>query len=512
MNCDNGHLGKYPDELAPGDPVDPQKLLSWRFLGHENTQVDAISLSTTSGGLGRYTHRTKVGEMVQDNIVVNNLLAQGTDHMEIVSNWCRENDIEFFWSMRMNDTHDAWGDRNISGFKKAFRDCLLGSREKKPAHGHWTALDYGREKVRDFVLRLIEETCTNYPLDGIELDFWRYPVLFRTVAEGSKAGDGEREVLTGLMRWIRKTADRIALQRGEAILIAVRVPDSVGYCRDMGIDIETWLKDGLIDILIPGGDFQLNEWEYSVELGHPYGAKVYPSLEVSRLGGTHHDGKSTPQRLMRQSLPGYAARARNVFNAGADGIHSFNMSWKEPSNEMFQVLASPETLRNIDKLYFANYLAREWRAVFYLPEGERHVTIERLSPDAPRELNHDGFEQVRVYVGEDLNRLKQDTPVIAVHLEVAGIKHPSEIVTKLNGEILQNGRIESDALEHRLLPHMVHSSKWKGVFRILEDRVRYPVSPFMLRNGLNRFEIRCAHENDPLILNDLFISVTHGRR
>jgi hypothetical protein len=33
--------------------------------------------------------------------------------------------------------------------------------------------------------------------------------------------------------------------------------------RNMGIDIVTWLQNGLIDILIPGGDFQLNEWEYS---------------------------------------------------------------------------------------------------------------------------------------------------------------------------------------------------------------------------------------------------------
>ena len=66
MNCDNGHLGKYPNALQPGDPVDPRKLLAWRFLGHEQTQVDAISLSTTAGGLGRYTHRTEVGEVVQD--------------------------------------------------------------------------------------------------------------------------------------------------------------------------------------------------------------------------------------------------------------------------------------------------------------------------------------------------------------------------------------------------------------------------------------------------------------
>jgi GH18 family chitinase len=179
--------------------------------------------------------------------------------MEIISDWCRENEIEFFWSMRMNDTHDAWSGRDVSELKKRLRDCLLGSNKIKPAHGHWTALDYGQEKVRDLVYRLVEEVCTNYEVDGLELDFWRYPVLFRTVAEGSRAGDAEREAFTDLMRQIRKTADRIALQRGEAILIAVRVPDSVGYCRDMGIDIETWLTRGWDQA--PGGDRHEVEWK-----------------------------------------------------------------------------------------------------------------------------------------------------------------------------------------------------------------------------------------------------------
>jgi hypothetical protein len=490
--------------------VDPQKLLSGRFLGHEDTQVDTIALSTTVGGLGRYTHRTKVGEMAQDEPVVRNLLAQGTDHMEIVSRWCRENGIEFFWSMRMNDTHDAWGGREVSELKRRLRDCLLGSRGKKPAHGHWTALDYGRQKVRDLVFDVIEEVCTNYQLDGVELDFWRYPVLFRTVAEGTRAGDAERAAMTGLMRRIRAVTDRIGLQRGEAILIAVRVPDSVGYCRDMGIDLENWLRSGLVDILIPGGDFQLNEWEYSVALGHRYGVKVYPSLEVSRLGGTHRDAKSTPQRLMRQSLQGYAARATNVWNAGADGIHSFNLCWKRPSDRKFQVLGSLETLRDVDKLYFANYLAREGRADFYLPAGEHYVNIERLSPDDPRSLDAGAFVTVNVYVGEDVDRLAHGSaPVtMAAHLQVAGLRTRADLVARLNGRPLEDAVVEGEALRRSLVATMVRDSP--DVERLsdaLQERVRYSLTPAMLRNGLNLFEVRSAQEDAGHVLQDVFISV-----
>jgi hypothetical protein len=257
----------------------------------------------------------------------------------------------------------------------------------------------------------------------------------------------------------------------------------------------------------------VNEWEYSVELGHRHGVKVYPSLEVSRLGGTHHVGKSTPARLMRQSLRGYAARAANVLNAGADGIHTFNLSWKKPSDKKFQVLASLNTLRDVDKLYFANYLARESRADFYLPSGEEYIAIERLSPDDPRELSHGKSEMAQLYFGENLDWLQQDAPEIAVHLQVEGINKPTDIEVKLNGKPLDNGAFEGNALRNSLVPSMVHEckSEIERLSSILKERLRYSIKPFMLHNGLNRFEIRCARKAERFILNDLFVSVTHRR-
>ena len=66
-------------------------------------------------------------------------------------------------------------------------------------------------------------------------------------------------------------------------MLSIRVPDSVEYCRAIGIDIEEWLEAGYADILFTTSYLHMNEWDYSAELGHRYGIPVYPSLDESRV-------------------------------------------------------------------------------------------------------------------------------------------------------------------------------------------------------------------------------------
>ena len=89
--------------------------------------------------------------------------------------------------------------------------------------------------------------------------------------------------MTDLVRRIRRMTEEVGQRRGRPILVAMRLPDSVPYCRAIGLDIERWLADDLLDLLIPAGYLQLSPWETSVELGHRYGAMVYPALDESRV-------------------------------------------------------------------------------------------------------------------------------------------------------------------------------------------------------------------------------------
>ena len=118
-------------------------------------------------------------------------IRQGTDPLKIMTEFCRKNRIEIFWSMRMNDTHDAssswYGPVMMSRLKKAHPEWLESSKASRSRHGAWSAMDYTHAEVRDLAVRYIEEVCANYDVDGIEMDFMRHPVVLKDPAWGRDA-------------------------------------------------------------------------------------------------------------------------------------------------------------------------------------------------------------------------------------------------------------------------------------------------------------------------------------
>ena len=103
------------------EKADADELIDKRTRAVVGTQVDTIVYCTWSSGFGLFTHNTKVGELFtctesepggETGFSQNQtkaFLEQGTDPLEIMVNFCRQNGIEVFWSMRMNDCHDGWG-------------------------------------------------------------------------------------------------------------------------------------------------------------------------------------------------------------------------------------------------------------------------------------------------------------------------------------------------------------------------------------------------------------------
>src|SRR5690606_7672375 len=118
------------------------------------------------------------------------------DALRIMANFARSNNLEIFWSLRINNTHDniaiahrvGAGENKtpdlFSKFKREHPDLLMGKKlpdrwkvaPPVPVRGSWTAVDFGDERVRQMTVDLIEEVCRNYPVHGVEIDFDRFPV------------------------------------------------------------------------------------------------------------------------------------------------------------------------------------------------------------------------------------------------------------------------------------------------------------------------------------------------
>ena len=85
------------------------------------------------------------------------------------------------------------------------------------------------------------------------------PVLLQERGVRRQAGQAERgDMMTDFAS--RRMTEEAGLARGRPILVAMRVPDSVDYCRDMGFDLPRWLEEGLVDLLVTTCYFQLNPW------------------------------------------------------------------------------------------------------------------------------------------------------------------------------------------------------------------------------------------------------------
>ncbi|MDO8539056.1 MAG: hypothetical protein Q7S40_01335 [Opitutaceae bacterium] len=424
----------------------PAELLSHRTTPLRGTHVDAIFYCTWSSGFGLFTHDTKVGQVfaTKEGLFERNLaptmLAAGTDPLRVMTDFGREHGIEIFWSFRLNDTHDGstanYGPImfRANRLKQEHPEWLIGTPKQKPKFGAWSAVDFTRSEIRELAFRFVEEVCHNYPVDGVEIDFFRHPVFFKRAAQtGTACDDDERQMMTELLRRIREMSEVEGMKRGRPILLAVRVPDSVEYCRAIGIDLERWLADGFVDLLITGGYFQLNDPAYSVALGRKYGVRVYPSLDDSRV-------RDPDARKLRASAAAYRGRALHAWRAGAGGVYLFNSF--DPKNPIWRELGSAATLAAADKDYFGSVLGPGAAAGGSYPHQE-FQNGSRLNPANPITVKPGSSTTTVFAVGDDF-RGRARAPEVKLRLQFKLAPAIETLAVSLNGEPVTRGEVDGD--------------------------------------------------------------------
>ncbi|MGV8094192.1 MAG: hypothetical protein AB2L24_20210 [Mangrovibacterium sp.] len=362
--------------------------LKLRSAGLKGSDVSTISYCSITSSFGQFTHNTKVGEFLTlthqrpgRRNVVPEFVKLGTDPLKVTNQFARENGFEFFWSNRINDTHDS-GHRpdnpyeRWSKLKTEHPEYLFGSPGEKLPHGRWSSVDFNHPEIRNLCVQYYTEVCENYDVDGIELDFFRHCYLFKEVARGAVTTTTQLAMLTDMLTQIREMTEKVGMKKGKPILILVRIPDSVEYCREVGIDIETWLEKGLVDMIVGSDYFRLNFWTYLVALGHKHGVKVYAGLSEPRVKDEH-------PLLNRLQNPVYRARAFAAWQAGVDGLYIFNEY--NTRSQYLREIGNTAKLENKNNLYFATY--RNGNPESYLKNGKDYSSIPVLTPANPTVLD-----------------------------------------------------------------------------------------------------------------------------
>jgi len=369
-------------------------------------------------------------DLFKDNAMPD-YLRVGLEPIQVMADFCHNNGLEIFWDMRVNDTHDAgltgYGPLLLPKLKKDHPEYLVGSADKQPPFGTWSSVNYAVPEVRDLAYRFFEEVCQRFDVDGIELDFLRHACFFKSVAWGGEASQEERDMMTDLLRRTREMTEREGMRRGRPILIAIRVPDSVEYSRAIGLDLEKWLADGLVDVLSGSCYSQLNPWPYLVQLGHKYNVPVYPSLSESRV--------QSDTRFQRNSLESYRARAAQAWAEGADGIYMFN--YFNPRGAIWRELGDPQALKRKDKLYFVT--VRNGNPDSYLKNGRRFQTIPILTPENAKRLTATAPATFDLDLAEDF--ATDPKPNVTCHLQALT---GQPLVLSVNGQPLTGVTVKGE--------------------------------------------------------------------
>ena len=383
-NSDGGDMYGY-------DFSSVEEFLARRTERAVGTQVDSLFYCT--GVTTVYSHDTDVAERFDDlmdatgkfgeqamrwrnNMAV--LRKASVDQLSATVRRAHEAGMEVFWSHRINDTHDSvleW-DHLLSQWKRQHPEYLMGTAEdtKKYPSSHprhyWSSLDFEKPQVRDYLFRVTEEICRRYDVDGIEIDYCRDPAFFRPNLDGIPATKNQLDILTGFQRLVRQMAEREGNKRGRPILVAGRVPMAVANCRNVGIDIERWLREDLLDLLILGNG---TPWpnmpaEELVKLGHKYNVPTYPCIKWGSYG------PATPEA--------FRAAASNAWRTGADGIYFFNIDMFPDTIRplSFTQFGDPGKIATLDKLFAATDTAPYTDRILLLPPGQQYCGLAQVLP------------------------------------------------------------------------------------------------------------------------------------
>ena len=418
------------------------------FAGLENnSHVDALFWCGGVGNVANYD--SSVLELMGERIgrtspFLLRLIEEGNDPPNVVVAEARRRGLDVFYSFRVNAIHDAWDSENSAGFptfKQEHPEWMIG---KGYPHCMWTALNFAIPEVRELKFQVVEEIFQKYDFDGLELDFMRGPPFFIPGEEPRNA-----PILTEWLRRVRQHLNQRGQERGRPIELAVRVDESLEACRLDGFEVETWLKERLVDILILASGTIDIEVEQFKQLAEGPGVLISPCLY-----GWPRQYKPIPAELVR-------GLALNYWHQGADGLYTFN--WFPHSTEeggerfdaayqvpLLKEIGDPATLRSKPMMFAAD---RGSPGDAY-PHNWLHCVL-------PAELTEGQTVEVPILVGEDLAAAAQQHPLsrLELRVECSNLATRDSLAIALNGEGLLWQNRANRAITVALTPEQIRHGR-----------------------------------------------------
>ena len=245
---------------------------------------------------------------------------RGVDYLPKLIELAREKGIRFYGSFRMNDCHLKSSPKGMfaSAFWQGHQQFRLWEVQDGRTYYN-AAMDYSFPEVRNRRLAAMRETLDWYDMDGIELDFCRNPFVFQPSEAWEK-----REILTDFIRQVRADLDAAGQRRGRKMDLILRIPFDPKKQREAGMDVDAWLDQRLINVLVMS--CLLNDYNQPLE---PWltrcrdaGVAFYPSIEQGPVHNAIHNHLTI--ETIEETVSRQRSAAQNFIGQGAAGVYMFN--------------------------------------------------------------------------------------------------------------------------------------------------------------------------------------------
>jgi len=202
---------------------------------------------------------------------VHKYLLDGGDPMKVFVNRCRQKKLTPFISVRLNDSHHlgyVTKPKNTLGIH-----CICRFYAEHPEYrlgGPGSVQNWAIPEVRAYKFALIEELCEDYDIDGLELDFMRFPRYFRS---NETTSEQRVKIMTEFVTEVRKLLDRTT-KEGRHRWLCVRVPCVLAGHDAIGVDLVRLVAAGVEMINLSPSYFTVQQTDL------PVVAKMVPDTAV----------------------------------------------------------------------------------------------------------------------------------------------------------------------------------------------------------------------------------------
>lgn len=482
-------------------PISAEKVAQAHFGFFQGTPVDAYvcALGNNCGYTTDYPTKVRGMEFIVDRLRnpdtvmggvalwkhaenVRQLWEQGIDPLKVQIGEAHRIGIDFWFRLSMNDWHHSDDEGKLfrligSDFYADHPEYQIGRDGVGPRGEPISAYfqDFAHDEVRRLRIETAIEACQRYDVNGFVYDFMRCPNFFRH-NEVKK----HTPLMTSFIRQTRAALDEVREEKGRQIGLCVRVPNNVPGAMNLGLDVATWIREELVDIVVPSAFFNadleedMRPW---VEMARDTPVRINPAIEEAYRAG-HTAGVTrtfyNPPVYLPLSVDMICAVAARHYSHGVDGMYTFNFFGTAPSynydnRQALDDISSPLRLQYQNKRYVVQ---------------RTHDTFRECLPD-PRQIpaRVDGQPRtITIEVADDLEAAGARTKQVLLHVHLQNLTVADQLEVKFNGDVL--------VCDNPMEPggYNTRSTSWQN----------FSVPQSAVRRGNNDVTLRLVRQNERL--------------